>query len=121
MLRVIAVVCLAIGVAHAAVSFDKRPGPPHALDGIRAGMALADAGAALSSFAPDAGYRDAVNRTRLVKDAGDGARYYVLVKSGVVSRIGIEAPKAGLEARLTRLWGAPQRATSAAAEAITSW
>ncbi|MDQ3366892.1 MAG: hypothetical protein M3680_15830 [Myxococcota bacterium] len=105
----------------AAPAFDKRLAPPKVFDGIRAGMTVTDAQARLGTFAPDAAYQDAARRTRLVKDAGDGATYYVLVKGEVIARIGIEAPERGLVPRLAKLWGAPLRTTNLANEEVTSW
>ena len=118
-----AVVCLLFvtSSAAAAPAFQKQPVPPRVFDGIRAGTPIADAASALATFAPDPTYRDAANRVRLVKDAGHGAKYYVLVKHEVVSRIGIEAPARGLEARLVRLWGDPVRTKNLADEVLTSW
>ncbi|MBA3817809.1 MAG: hypothetical protein H0X17_02880 [Deltaproteobacteria bacterium] len=107
--------------ASAAPAFAKRLAPPKVFDGIRAGMTVTEAQAALGTFAPDGTYQDAARRTRLVKDAGDGAKYYVLVKGEVISRIGVEAPERGLVPRLGKLWGAPLRATNLANEEVTSW
>ena len=107
----VAVVCFLL--------LDKQPTPPKIFDGIRAGVAAAEA--KLDGWQPDAEYHDAAKRTRVVKDAGDGAKFYVLLAGDVISRIGIEAPAMGLIARLSKLWGAPATATNAASEAITSW
>jgi hypothetical protein len=113
------IVCVLISSTAAAAPFETKPLPPRALDGVRAGMSLADA--KLTTFKPDPAYRDAAQRQRLIKDAGGGARYYVLVKGEIVSRIGIEAPEAGLVSRLTRMWGKPARGENPASESITSW
>jgi hypothetical protein len=123
MIRVkLGLVCLLLSTtAAAAPVFEKNLVPPHALDGIRAGMALVELPPAFTQFQPDAAYQDAAGRRRLIKDAGGGARYYVLIKDDVVSRIGIEAPEAGLVGKLTRLWGKPVVANNLANEAITSW
>jgi hypothetical protein len=107
----VAVVCFLL--------LDKQPTPPRIFDGIRAGMLVSDA--KLDSFQRDDAYHDAANRVRLVKDAGDGAKFYVLVAGDVVSRIGIEAPAKGLLGKLSKLWGSPSSTTNAASEAITSW
>ena len=113
------IVCVLISSTAAAAPFEAKPQPPRALDGVRAGMPLVDA--KVAAFKPDPAYSDAAQRQRLVKDAGGGARYYVLVKGDVVSRIGIEAPEAGLVPKLTRLWGKPARGDNPANETITSW
>jgi hypothetical protein len=97
----------------------KQPTPPNVFDGIRAGMLASDA--KLASWQPDAAYKDAANRTRLVRDAGDGAKFYVLLHGDVISRIGVEAPAKGLQPRLEKLWGAPVVETNAANEPITTW
>ncbi|HLL22119.1 MAG TPA: hypothetical protein VK427_08305 [Kofleriaceae bacterium] len=97
----------------------KQPAPPNVFDGVRAGMAVSEA--KLTTWSADPGYKDGANRTRLVKDAGNGAKYYVLVANEVVSRIGVEAPAKALVPRLHKLWGAPETATNLANEAITSW
>ena len=115
----IALLLLCSSTALAAPSFDKNLAPPRVFDGIRAGMLVRDAN--LASWQTDAAYKDAASRMRFVKDAGGGAKYYVLVTAGVVSRIGVEAPAAGLVPKLERLWGRPARATNLAREAITSW
>ena len=120
MIRVIAVVC-SLAASASAAPFDKALAPPRAFDGLRAGVALADAKATLAEWELDSAYRDAAQRTRFVKDAGDGARFYVLVSDATISRIGVEAPKAGLVEKLTALWGKPARAMNLAAEALTSW
>ncbi len=96
-----------------------QPAPPNVFDGIRAGMLAADA--KLTAWKPDADYTDAAKRTRLVKDAGDGAKFYVLLSGDVISRIGIEAPAKGLVPKLQKKWGAPAVATNLANENITSW
>lgn len=123
MSRVIAgLLCLLI--TREAASAPELPAdltPPAALDGLRAGTPVDDAKLALAAFAPDPAYTDAAKRTRLVRDAGGGARYYVLVSEGTIARIGIEAPKAGLVEALTRRWGKPARATNLANEALVSW
>lgn len=118
-----AVLCLLLisSSAAAAPAFQKQPTPPRVFDGIRAGMSLADAASALAAFQADPTYKDGASRTRLVKDAGHGAKYYVLVKNEVISRIGIEAPKRGLEPRLVRMWGEPVRVTNLANEELASW
>lgn len=121
-----ALLCSLIGsvsafAAPSAPTFDRQVAPPRALDGIRAGMTVEQAKVALASFAVDDKYTDAASRQRMIKAAGNGAHYYVLLSGGVISRIGVEAPAAGLTAKLTKLWGAPARATSAANEALTSW
>jgi hypothetical protein len=123
MLRVITgLVCLLIGgVAEAAPLFEPTVAPSRALDGIRPGMALDEAKAALGAYRLDDAYRDAAARQRLVRDAGAGAQFYVLVKDGVISRIGIEAPQRGLVEKLTRLWGKPARTTNLANESLASW
>lgn len=113
--------CVLISSTAVAAPFEAKPQPPRALDGIRAGMPLDEAKQVLAAFKPDPAYRDAAQRRRLIKDAGAGARYYVLVKGEVVSRIGIEAPEAGLVPKLTRLWGKPARGQNPASETITSW
>src|SRR5665647_388192 len=95
--------------------------PSAALAGIRVGMELDAAKVALRSFEVDDTYKDAAKRTRLIKAAGGGARYYVLFAGNVVSRIGIEAPEKGLVAKLTKQWGKPATAVNAASEGITSW
>ena len=95
--------------------------PSQALDGIRVGMTLDDAKLALRTFELDDSYKDVAKRKRLIKEAGGGAKYYVLMSGNVVSRIGIEAPEAGLVAKLTTLWGTPAKAVNAASEGITSW
>src|SRR5512139_3398903 len=97
----------------------KQPTPPSVFDGIRAGMTVGDA--KLTSWQPDAAYQDAAHRTRLVKSAGDGARFYVLISGDVVSRIGVEVPAKGLVPRLEKLWGKSTVATNLANEAITTW
>jgi hypothetical protein len=97
----------------------KQPAPPNVFDGIRAGMLVSDA--KLTSWQPDASYTDAAKRTRLVKDAGDGAKFYVLLAGEVISRIGVEAPAKGLEPKLARLWGAPATSKNLADEPLTSW
>lgn len=107
--------------AAAAPSFERTPAPPRVFDGIRAGMSVIDARPALAAFQPDAAYKDAVQRTRLVRDAGDGAKYYVLVKGEVVSRIGVEAPARGLVSRLEKLWGRAAQTTNIGNEPITFW
>jgi hypothetical protein len=96
-----------------------QPTPPRIFDGIRAGMLARDA--KLDGFERDATYSDAAKRVRFVKDAGDNAKFYVLLANDVVSRIGIEAPAKGLLPKLSRLWGKPSTSTNAASEAITSW
>jgi hypothetical protein len=96
-----------------------QPSPPTVFDGIRAGMLAGDA--KLTAWQPDAAYKDAANRTRLVKDAGTGAKFYVLLAGDVVSRIGIEAPAKGLVPRLEKLWGKATVSTNIANEAITTW
>ena len=106
-------------LALAAPSFDRNPAPPRVFEGIRVGMLARDA--KLQTWQPDAAYKDAANRTRLVKDAGGGAKYYVLLAGETVSRIGVEAPEAGLVPRLERLWGQAARVTNLANEAVTSW
>jgi hypothetical protein len=117
------VLCSLIGaaLAIAAPTFDRTVAPPRALDGLRAGMTVGEAKAALATFAVDDKYTDAAKRTRLLKDAGNGAHYYVLLAGDVISRIGVEAPAAGLTAKLTKLWGAPARVANAANEALASW
>src|SRR5687768_5066695 len=97
----------------------KQPAPPNVFDGIRAGMLVSDA--KLASWQPDASYKDAAKRTRLVKDAGDGAKFYVLLAGEVISRIGVEAPAKGLEPKLEKLWGAPATTTNLADEPLTTW
>ena len=99
----------------------QTPAPPAALDGIRAGMSLDDAKVALVSFKLDSSYKDAANRQRLVRDAGGGAKYYVLISNNAVARIGIEAPEAGLVAKLAKAWGAPTKDVNLANEGLTSW
>lgn len=101
--------------------FAKTVAPSEALDGIRVGMNLDDAKLALRSFEIDSTYKDAANRQRLIKTATHGAKFYVLMSNNVVSRIGIEAPEAGLVAKLTKQWGKPEKAVNAASEGITSW
>lgn len=101
--------------------FTKSVAPPKVLEGIRPGMTIEEAKAALLSFSVDEMYKDAAQRKRLIKSAGNGAKYYVLLANNVVSRIGIEAPDAGLVPKLTKLWGAPNKAVNAANEGITSW
>lgn len=101
--------------------FAKTVAPSEALDGIRVGMTLDDAKLALGTFQIDPTYKDAANRQRWIKDATGGAKFYVLISNDVVSRIGIEAPEAGLVAKLTRQWGKPTKAVNAASEGITSW
>jgi len=115
------IVCLVSTAALAAPSFERTLAPPRAFDGIRAGAALDSAKTPLAKFRDDAAYSDAMGRHRLVRDAGDGALYYVLVENDVIARIGVEAPAAGLEARLAALWGAPAHAENAAHESVTSW
>lgn len=116
------VVLLLVRVATAAPPpFEKSPAPPRVFEGIRAGMALAEAKAALGGFAWDASYTDAAARKRLVRSAGDGVKFYVLVTGETIARIGIEAPERGLEARLTKLWGAPVHTKNPANETLTSW
>jgi len=95
--------------------------PSAALAGIRVGMTLDQANPALSSFVVDDTYKDAASRTRMIKPAAGGAKYYVLLSGNVVSRIGIEATEKGLVAKLTRQWGKPATAVNAASEGITSW
>jgi len=115
------IVCLLSSAALAAPTFDKTLAPPRAFAGIRAGAALDAAKSALATFHDDAAYSDAMGRHRLVRDAGDGALYYVLVENDVIARIGVEAPAAGLEPRLAKLWGEPAHVESMAHEAIASW
>ena len=116
------IVCVVMSATAAvAAPFEAKPLPPRALDGVRAGMPVAEAKAKLAAFKPDPAYRDAAQRQRLIKDAGGGARYYVLVKGELVSRIGIEAPEAGLVPKLTRLWGKPARGENPASESLASW
>lgn len=103
------------------LQLEKSPAPSRVFANIKAGMALADAKAALSAFAWDASYRDAAARRRLVMPTADGAKYYVLVTGETIARIGIEAPEKGLEAKLTRLWGSPTLAKNPANETLTSW
>src|SRR5687767_3650411 len=100
-------------------SLNKTPSPPSVFDGIRAGMVVTDA--KLASWQPDAAYTDAAKRTRLVKDAGDGAKYYVLVSGEVIARIGVEAPEKPLVPRLEKLWGKSASSTNLANESIASW
>jgi hypothetical protein len=114
-----AAISLFPSLVFAAPRFDKTPAPPRVFDGIRAGMLADDA--QLASWEADASYKDAAARKRLVKDAGDGAKYYVLLSGAVISRIGVEAPKQILVPRLEKLWGAPTQATNIASEAIASW
>ncbi|HEU0034068.1 MAG TPA: hypothetical protein VFQ53_25750 [Kofleriaceae bacterium] len=124
MMRVISgFVCFLISttIAHAAPAFEKNLEPPRVFDGIRAGMPVGELSTQLAKFQPDTAYSDAAARKRLVQDAGDGARYYVLVKDDVVARIGVEAPAKGLAAKLTRIWGTPVHATNLANESVTSW
>jgi hypothetical protein len=121
MLRVIVAIAWLASAAHAAPLFDREIAPPRALVNLRAGMALDDARDALAGFARDESYRDAVSRTRLVRDAGGGAQYYVLVHANTIARIGIEVPKPGLIEKLARLWGKPAQATNLASEMLTSW
>ena len=120
MLRVIAVIC-SLAASASAAPFDKALAPPRAFDGLRAGVPVVEAKTALAQWEVDDSYRDAARRTRFVKDAGDGARYYVLVSDATISRIGVEAPKAGLVEKRTALWGRPAKAMNLAAEALTSW
>jgi len=115
------IVCLLSTAALAAPSFERSLAPPHAFDGIHAGAALDSAKTPLAKFRDDAAYSDAMGRHRLVRDAGDGALYYVLVENDVIARIGVEAPADGLEARLAALWGAPAKIQNAAHEAVASW
>lgn len=124
----ITVVAAALGIslissaaADTSPMFAKTVAPSEALDGIRVGMTLDDAKLALRMFDIDASYKDAANRQRLLKEATGGARFYVLMSNNVVSRIGIEAPEAGLVAKLTKQWGKPAKAVNAASEGITSW
>lgn len=114
-------VALSAPVAWASPRFESEAVPPPVFDGIRAGMSIADARPALAAFIADATYQDAAGRARLIKKAGAGAKYYVLLEGAVVSRIGVEAPARGLEARLAKRWGTPVRESNAANEAITSW
>src|SRR5215213_1272844 len=101
-------ICLiASAPASAAPTFTKAIAAPSALDGVRAGMTLDEAKAALLSYKLDDTYKDGANRKRMIKDAGNGAKYYALLAGNVVARIGIEAPEPGLVAKLTKLWGAP--------------
>ncbi len=97
----------------------KQPAPPTVFDGIRAGMLASDA--KLAAWQPDADYKDGAKRTRLVRDAGGGAKFYVLLAGDVVSRIGVEAPAKGLVPRLEKQWGTPRVETNPANESITSW
>jgi hypothetical protein len=97
----------------------KQPAPPNVFDGIRAGMLASDA--KLAAWQPDADYKDGAKRTRLVRDAGDGAKFYVLLSGDVISRIGLEAPAKGLVPKLEKQWGKPNVATNLANESITSW
>ena len=118
---VLPVVCALSAAALAAPSFDKTLAPPRAFDGIRPGAALAAVKTPLAAFHGDDRYSDAMGRHRLVRDAGDGALYYVLVENDVIARIGVEAPAAGLEARLAKLWGTPAHVENLAHEAVASW
>jgi hypothetical protein len=127
-MRVSTVVATVIGISLISVASAGEPAmfanavaPSQALDGIRVGMKLDDAKVALRSFELDDNYQDAANRQRMIKAAGGGAKYYVLVAGTVVSRIGIEAPEKGLVARLTKQWGKPAKTVNAAREGITSW
>ncbi len=97
--------------------------PPKVFDGVRPGMSLDDAKAALLTFELDRGYRDAAGRQRLVKAVPGlaSAKYYVLVASNTIARIGIEAAEAGLVDQLGKRWGKPATATNAAAEGVVSW
>lgn len=115
----VAITVLFVSTSAIAAPFEKTPTPPRVFDGIRPGRAVSDL--KLTSWQPDAGYKDAASRTRLIRDAGAGAKYYVLVAGGVVSRIGVEVPENGLVSRLERLWGKPSRATNLANEAVASW
>ena len=114
-------ICL-ISSAHAAPSLvGDSLAPPAALDGVRAGMTLDEAKPALVSFRLDGSYKDAANRQRLVRDAGGGAKYYVLVANNAVARIGIEAPERGLVDKLSKKWGSPGRTVNMASEGLTTW
>lgn len=115
----VAIALIVLSSSAFAAPFEKPLGAPRAFDGIRAGMAVADA--KLAGWQPDASYKDGANRTRLVKDAGGGAKYYVLVAGDTVSRIGVEAPAQGLVPKLEKLWGKATRATNLASESLTSW
>lgn len=116
------VVLLCVRVAAAAPpAFETSPSPSRVFEGIRAGMALADAKPALDAFAWDPSYTDAAARKRLVRSGADGVKFYVLVTGETIARIGIEAPEKGLEARLTKLWGAPVHTKNPANETLTSW
>ncbi len=106
--------------AAPAALFDKAMSPPALLDGIRVGMARSQIARAMSAFQRDEQYRDAANRERYVATI-DGAKVYVLFSSDVVARIGIEAPSAGLVAKLTSLWGTPLPRTNLANEDLVSW
>jgi hypothetical protein len=128
MMRVITAIAAAVGISlisSAAAApppmFATTVTPSSAFDGIRVGMTFDEAKTALGAFEVDASYKDAANRKRLIKDAGRGAKYYVLLAGDVVSRIGIEAREKGLVATLTKQWGKPAQNVNAANEAITSW
>lgn len=120
---VLSFVCLVFalmsGAATASPPYETTLAPPRAFADLKPGTAV-DA-AALAKFRADTTYSDAVGRKRFVRDAGDGASYYVLVANDVVARIGVEAPAAGLEARLAKLWGAATRSRSLAGEELVSW
>jgi len=118
---VVSISLMASAPADASSMFAKTVAPSDALDGIRAGMTLDDAKVALRAFELDPTYTDAADRQRLIKPATGGAKYYVLISNNVVSRIGIEAPAAGLVAKLTKQWGKPVKTVDAANEGITSW
>ena len=110
---------MSVAIVWCFLLLGNQPSPPNVFDGIRAGMLASDA--KLAAWQPDADYHDAAKRTRLVKDAGDGAKFYVLLSGDVVSRIGIEAPEKGLVPKLSKKWGAPQVTTNLANESVTSW
>ncbi|MDB4964208.1 MAG: hypothetical protein JWP01_4207 [Myxococcales bacterium] len=132
MMRVITAITAAVGIslipsltsgasAGTPGMFANQVEPSSVFDGIRVGMTVSEAKTALSSFAEDVSYKDGANRKRRIKDAGNGAKFYVLLSGEVVSRIGIEAREKGLVAKLTKQWGKPAQNVNAANEAITSW
>ncbi len=114
--------CISMGSSAATPTalFDKSMSPPSLLDGIRVGMPRAQLARAMTSFTRDEQYRDAAQRERYIATAGD-AKVYVLFSHDVVARIGIEAPAAGLIAKLTSLWGTPIKRTNLANEGLVSW
>src|SRR5687767_13976332 len=102
-MRVITALVAVVGISLTSVAgagypslFATKVEPSPELSGIRVGLSFDEAKLAMRSFTVDDTYKDAANRTRMIKPAAGGAKYYVLLAGNVVSRIGIEAPEKGL-------------------------